>query len=67
MSLLGAAICLFKRAHLLKRRKATDEEVYYYSEIDPPIKSVRYCERCSYVEPISPRKPRTRKAKEPQQ
>lgn len=66
MSLLGKAICLFKRSHLLKRRKATTDEALRYALNHDGlilIKSVRYCERCSYVETISPRKPRTRKAK----
>lgn len=61
MSLIGKAICAFKRTHLLKRRKATEAEIYaFMPQTGYPVKMVRYCERCGFVEAVVAR---VRKAK----
>jgi len=57
MSIIGKAICAFKRAHAFKRRKATQAEIYAFLPLTGyPVKMVRVCQRCGRVEAVVARK-----------
>lgn len=53
IELLGRIVCKWKGAHLLRRRKATEAEIYaFLPQTGYAVKMVRVCQRCGRVEAV---------------